>query len=213
MLIHEVVGRAIPNIGRRPSYLSPFILHLYRHYDCIMADEEDLLTIAAEEVTYKARSTVADSNTSNDRIITDAPPSSPESPLPQRAPPSPQSFRRPVSPPPPPPQHPHSEVGPSRESTWRNVDPSGLGFLENPFKRIHDKLEELQTQFYRLEHITKGASLALGGCGPKNILREIANRADRKELHQARRELDQVRMENAHLHAQNGRHVGGLGTK
>ena len=63
-------------------------------------------------------------------------------------------------------------------------------------------MEELQTQYYRLEHITKRASLALGRCGPGNILREIAKKADRKELDQARRELDQVHMENAHLHAQ-----------
>ena len=95
-----------------------------------------------------------------------------------------------------------SILGPNREPTWRNVDPSGWDFPENPFKRVHDELEELQTQYYRLDHITKGASVALGGCGPGNILREIAKRADRKELDQARRELDQVRMENAHLHAQ-----------
>jgi hypothetical protein len=63
-------------------------------------------------------------------------------------------------------------------------------------------LEEIQTQYYRLEHITKGANLALGSCGPGNILREIAKRADRKELDQTKRKLDQVRTENAHLHAQ-----------
>ena len=32
-------------------------------------------------------------------------------------------------------------------------------------------------------------------CGPKNILRELAKRADRKEL-------DQAKKENAHLNAQ-----------
>ena len=46
LLIHEIVGRAIPNIGQKSSYLSPFILHMYKHYDCITADEDDLLTIA-----------------------------------------------------------------------------------------------------------------------------------------------------------------------
>jgi hypothetical protein len=77
LLIHEVIGRAIPHIGRKPSYLSPFLLHLYRRYDCITADEKDLLTIAAEEVPYKVRPVVADSSTSSDPIIPDAPPSSP----------------------------------------------------------------------------------------------------------------------------------------
>ena len=128
------------------------------------------------------RPTLADSSTSSDPIIPDALPSSPESLPPQRAPPSPKSSWKLVSSPPPPPQHPHPEAGPSRECTWRNVDPSAWGFPENPFKCVHDKLEELQTQYYRLEHITKGANLALGGCGPGNILREIAKRADRKEL-------------------------------
>jgi hypothetical protein len=98
--------------------------------------------------------------------------------------------------------HPHTEGGPNRDTTWRNVDLSAWDIPENPFKRVHDELEELQTQYYRLEHITKGASQALDNCGSGNILRELAKRADRKELDQAKKELDQVRTENAHLHAQ-----------
>ena len=86
MLIHEVVGRAIPHIGRKPSYLSPFILHLYKHYECIRMDEEDLLTIASEEVAYKLHPTVADTSTSIDPIIPT--PSLPGSP--------PPSFRNPT---------------------------------------------------------------------------------------------------------------------
>lgn len=93
------------------------------------------------------------------------------------------------------------------------MDPSGWDFPDNPFKRVHDELEELQTQYYRLEHIIKGASLAVGGCRPGNILREIAKRADRKELEQARRELDQARMDNVHLHAQMAAMLEELGQK
>jgi hypothetical protein len=62
VLIHEVVARAIPNIGRKPSYLSSFLLHLYRRYECITADEEDLLAIAAEEVAYKVKQVALDSH-------------------------------------------------------------------------------------------------------------------------------------------------------
>jgi hypothetical protein len=58
------------------------------------------------------------------------------------------------------------------------VDLSSWDFPENPFKRVHDELDELQTQYNWLEHITRGASVALGGYGPGNILREIAKRAD-----------------------------------
>ena len=56
LLIHEVIGRALPNIGRKPSSLSPFILHLYEHFDRITADEEDMQTIALKEVAYTSGS-------------------------------------------------------------------------------------------------------------------------------------------------------------
>jgi hypothetical protein len=93
------------------------------------------------------------------------------------------------------------------------VDLSSWEFPENPFKRVYDELDELQAQYHRLEHITKGASAALGGCGPGNILREIAKRTDRKELDQVKRELDQVRTDNAHLHAQMASMVEELGRR
>jgi hypothetical protein len=101
LLIHETVARAIPSIGRKPSYLSPFILHLYKRYDCIRPEEEDLLVIAVDEVTYKVRPLVADSSTSSDSIILEAAPS-PGSPQPARAPSPAPSPRKPISPPPPP---------------------------------------------------------------------------------------------------------------
>ena len=134
LIIHEIVEWALPHIGRTPSFLSPFILHLYQHFDCITAKEEDLLTIAADEVTYKLQPEVGDTRTetSSDLVPPEAPPSSPGSP--------PPSFRRSNSPPPPPP---HPEAGPNREATWRDVDLSAWNFPDNPFKRIHDELEEL----------------------------------------------------------------------
>src|ERR1700738_1401211 len=186
LIIQEIVGRALPHIGRKPSFLSPFILHLYQHYDCILAEEEDLLTIAADEVTYKLLPEAGDveTETSSDPILPEAPPSSPGSP--------PPAVLRPLSPPPP---HHHPEAGPSRETTWRNVDLSAWDFPENPFKRMQEGMEELQTQYFRLEHIVRGANHALDDCGPGNILRELAKRADRKELEQAK-------TENAHLAAQ-----------
>ena len=127
LLIHKIVGRALPSIQKRLSYLSPFILHLYKHYDYITAKEEDMLTIVAEEVTYKVRLNVAESSTSSDPIIPDAPPSLPGSPPFQRPPASPPRIRRAVTPPPPSPpqQPPNSKAGPSRDFAWRNVDPSG----------------------------------------------------------------------------------------
>jgi hypothetical protein len=72
-----------------------------------------------------------------------------------------------------------------------------------PFKQVYEELDELQAQYYRQEHITKGASTALGGCGPGNIIREITKREDaRKELEEVKQEFDLAKTHNAHLHAQ-----------
>ena len=53
LINHEIVERALPHNGRKPSFLSPFMLQLYQHFDSITVKEEDLLTIEADEVTYK----------------------------------------------------------------------------------------------------------------------------------------------------------------
>ena len=198
LLIHKVVAKALPNIGKKSSFFSPFIFHLYQQYDLLLLDEEDELTIAANEVAYKLQPEAGETETSSDPIIPDAPPSTPGSPQPLPRPifPPPPSY-----PPSPPPTH-HPEAGPSGEATWRNVDPSAWDFLDNPFRRVQEGLEELQHQYTRLVHIARGANQALDNCGPGNIIREIAKRADRKELHQARKELDQVRNKNALLQAQ-----------
>ena len=114
ILIHEVIARAFPHIGRKPSFLSPFILHLYQHYELLLSDEEDLMTIASDEVAYKLIPEAGDTETSSDPIVPEATPSSPgrPHPLPRLASPHPPS----------PPFLSHQEAGPSREATWRNVD-------------------------------------------------------------------------------------------
>ena len=88
IIIHEVVARALPNIGKRPSFLSHFIFYLYQHYELLLPEEEDMLTIASDEVTYKLHPEAGETETSSDPIVPDAPPSLPRSP---------QSLPRPVS--------------------------------------------------------------------------------------------------------------------
>ena len=46
LLIHETVARAIPYTGRKPSYLSAFIMHLYTYYGCTTIEEDDMLLVA-----------------------------------------------------------------------------------------------------------------------------------------------------------------------
>ena len=52
-LIQEFLEKSLLHIGRKPSYLSPYILHLYQHHGCVNEAEEDMLMIAEDEVVYK----------------------------------------------------------------------------------------------------------------------------------------------------------------
>ena len=127
--IHEFVEKSLPHIGRKPSFLSPYILHLYRHYNCFTVEEKDLLIIAADKVVFKLspEAEAADTGTedSSDPAVLEEPPISPT-----------PSFRKPASPPP---LSPRSEAGPSRDAHWRDVDLSACDFPEAPFKRIVTK--------------------------------------------------------------------------
>ena len=52
-LIQEYVEKSLPYIGRKPSVLSSYILHLYQHHGYVNESEEDMLTITKDEVVYK----------------------------------------------------------------------------------------------------------------------------------------------------------------
>ena len=213
-IIFDYVAQNLPLIGQKPSYLSPFIIHLYAYFGCTTVDEDDLLITAEEELTFRVQPMAEDTMTEGDPPLPEAAPYSPGSP--------PETSRRPGSPPPPsprrsgpspsrPPPAQHA-AGPSRvqpDTPWQNVDLSTWTFPESPFQRIYEDLEHLQLQYNRLEHITRGVNDALHDCGPGNILREMAKRADQKKLDQARKEhertreeLEKVKTENAHLEAQ-----------
>ena len=121
LIIHEVVGRALPIVGRKPSFLSPLILHLYQHFDCITVEEEDMLTIAAEEVAYKFQTEVGDAS-----LLTRKPTAEfPETQLSSASPSSPSGSRT----------QPKDHLA-ERGSLC-------LGFLDNPFKWVQEGLEDL----------------------------------------------------------------------
>ena len=53
VIIHEIVARGISQIGKKPSYIFPFIMHLYEYHHCTTVDEDDKLVTAREEILYK----------------------------------------------------------------------------------------------------------------------------------------------------------------
>jgi hypothetical protein len=183
-LIQELVEKSIPHIGKKPSPLSRYILHLYQQNGCVNEAEEDALAIAEDEVTYKLgpkiEITEAGSDESSGYPVIPEPP--PAAPIPE--------TRRAATP------QPRNEAGPSKEQPWRDIDLSTFELLETPFKRARAELiTNLQNQYWRLEHITHGVSRALGNCGPKNILWELAKKTDRSKV-------DALETEKAQLAAQ-----------
>ena len=80
LIIHEIVARAFPYIGRKAFYISPFIIHLYTFYRCTTIDGDDMLISAAEEIAYKSQPVAQNTSTSSNHPILEAPPSSPGSP-------------------------------------------------------------------------------------------------------------------------------------
>ena len=182
-LIQEYVDKSIPHIGQKPSFLSPYILHLYLHYVCINEVEEDALTITEDEVVYKlgpdAEATEPGTEqSSRDHAVPEPPPFVPV-PEPKRA----------TTP------HPCHDASLSHAQPLRDIHLSNFELPETPFQRVQTEVIHLQNQYFKLEHITRGVSWAFGNCGPENILREVAQVTDRSKI----QALD---TENAQLAAQ-----------
>lgn len=88
-----------------------------------------------------------------------------------------------------------SEAGPSQETPWRVIDLSSFGYPETPFKRAREEITNPHNQYFWLEHITWGVSMALDNCRSKNILWELAKKTDRSKV-------DALKTEKAQLAAQ-----------
>jgi hypothetical protein len=144
-LIQNYVEKSIPHIGRKPSFFSPYILHLYQHYRCINEAEEDALTIAEDEVVYKLGPEVALTESGSEESSED--PVAPEPTLPDLIPiPAPTSTpvpetRRAATP------RPRDEGAPTREQPWRNINPATWEPPEHPFKKVRAELSALQNEY------------------------------------------------------------------
>ena len=50
---------------------------------------------------------------------------------------------------------------------------TSFDFEDNPFRQIHDEMDQLQGQYSKLEYVTKGACKLLGNCRPANLCKEL----------------------------------------
>ena len=127
-LIQEYVEKSILHIGWKPSFLPPYILHLYQHYGCINEAEEDALTIADDKVVYKLGSDVEVTEAGMEEssrypAVPEPPPSAPV-PEPRRAT-TPQ---------------PRHNADPSREQPWRIIDLFNFKLSKTLFQQVRTGL-------------------------------------------------------------------------
>ena len=130
-LIQELVEKSIPHIGKKPSPLSPYSLHLYQRNGCVKEEEEDALIIAEDVVVYKLGPEVELTEAGTEESLSDL-----AVPEPPPTAPTPDS-RRAATP------QPQNEAGPSRVLHWRDIDMSSFEYPETPFKRIQEELTHL----------------------------------------------------------------------
>ena len=136
-IIHDILEKSFSLVGRKTSYLSPFILHLYAFYGCTTVDEDDMLILVEEEIRFRLQPMAEDTGTESDHPISDAAPSPlgspPENSWSAGSPPPPSPHRHSLSPRHPPPCQ--QVTGPSQtqaEDPWQNVDLSAWTFPETP---------------------------------------------------------------------------------
>ena len=142
-LIQKLVEKSIPHIGKKPSPLSLYILHLYQQNLCVNEAEEDAWTIAKDEFSYKLAPEIEQTEAWTKVSLSD----SSVSKLPPAAP-TLDSKKTTAS-------QPGDEVGPSREPHLRDIDLSSFEYLETPFNQVRGELTNLQNQYFWLEHITR----------------------------------------------------------
>ena len=160
-MIHEVVEKLISMLGKRkPTLVSPYLIHLYSKFECLRKKEIQQVEVAKEclemEVALEVEPKVV-------KVHSDRGSLSPETR--QQIPgPSPHSrmkttFRSP------------RRKSPIWNPDWKDM--SSLDLDDNPFNRVQNELDQIQTRYQKMELVLKGATKLLGDCKTGNICKEI----------------------------------------
>ena len=56
-----------------------------------------------------------------------------------------------------------------------------FNFQDNPFQRIQEEIDQLQSQYSKLEYVTKGACKLLGDCKPMDLCKKLEKVVKRKD--------------------------------
>jgi hypothetical protein len=135
---------------------SPYILHLCQQYGCINKAEQNALTIAENEMVYKLGPEVELTEARTEESSKDHVAPEPRlldpihvlAPVPALA--HVQKTKRIAT------SWPRDEGGPTTKHPWRNINPVTWEPPEVFFKRVWAELTNLQNEYWRQEHITRG---------------------------------------------------------
>ena len=157
----------------KPTPISPYLYHLYNQEECISDPEAAMLETARMMLQFdvsperEAEPEVGDEDSESQ----------------EREPtrPTPGAKRKSTY---------RASTGgtPVRTPQWREVLLSTFEFPDEPFKRIREEIEQLQSQYARLEHITRGAGKLLNDCRPSQVLPELEKLVKKKEVEELKEE-------------------------
>ena len=154
-VIHELVDKLVSVLGKRkPTPVSPYLLHLYYKSECIRKDEIQKMEVAKEclDMGFATEDKAEEEQDKSDRASL-----------------SPNACRQ-SSP----------STGKRMKTTIRSPkgkspghDLSCLDTTDNPFQRVKDDLYQVQSRFNKMEIVIRSATKLLGDCKARNLSKEI----------------------------------------
>ena len=158
-ILHKVVDKLVSMLGKgKPTPISPYLFHLYNKFECLRGEEIQIevarecleLGVASEE---EPEPDVVELGSDRGSL----------SPREQhKGSPSSQlktTFKSPKG------------KEPIQNPDWKDM--SCLNLDDNPFQRVQDELDRVQSCYSKMEIVIKGASKLLGDYKAGNIRKEL----------------------------------------
>ena len=159
-ILHEVVDKLVSVLGKgKPTPINPYLFHLYNKFECLRGEEIHQLKVAKEclvlGVASKEKPEEEEVEVGSDRGSL-----SPREQL--KGSPSSRLKTTFWSP---------KGKEPIRNPDWKDM--SCLDIDDDPFRRVHNKLDRVQSCYSKMEIVIKGASKLLRDCKAGNICKEL----------------------------------------
>lgn len=155
-VIYDIVAKLVSVLGsRRITPLAPYLFHLYGKFGCLRKEEQEKLAVARDCLELGVEEEEEDDPEEESDHGSLSPPPVKSSPRPRLK----TTFH-----------------GPKGKDPMRSPDLKDLSFLESdvqPFDRLRNELDQVESHYTKLETVVKGASRLLGDCKAANIGKEI----------------------------------------